>query len=90
MLSRLDQLLELHVPLADIEREAAEFDSQVTQAVERDPEVAAYVRQLEDSDAADPEPQAEHADHSELPAGETVVRELEEFLRRSQGDLPSN
>jgi proteasome assembly chaperone (PAC2) family protein len=92
LLSRLDQLLGLGVPLSDIEREAAEFDSQVTQAVERDPEVSAYVRQLEDSDSAETEQQdhPEHSEHSELPAGEAVVRELEEFLRRSQGDRPAD
>jgi hypothetical protein len=86
LLTRLDKLLALRAPLTDIEREAEEFDSQVTQAVERDPDVSAYVRQLEDSDSEEPE---EHSEHSELPAGDAVVRELEEFLRRSQGEQPS-
>lgn len=85
LLQRLDTLLDLRAPLRDLEREAAEFDSQVSQAVARDPDVAAYVRQLEESDAAEP---AAPADHPELPTGESVVRELEEFLRRSRGDSP--
>lgn len=83
LLQRLDTLLELRAPLRDIEREAAEFDSQVSQAVDRDPDVAAYVRQLEESDAGDTPASTEHP---ELPAGDAVVRELEEFLRRSRGE----
>jgi proteasome assembly chaperone (PAC2) family protein len=85
LLQRLDTLLELHAPLREIEREATEFDHQVSQAVDRDPDVAAYVRQLEENDAKDAEPASEP---SELPTGESVVRELEEFLRRSRGDSP--
>jgi len=85
LLSRLDILLGLRAPLADLEREAVEFDSQVSQAVERDPDVSAYVRQLEDNDASESDAPIEHP---ELPAGEAVVRELEEFLRRSQGEQP--
>jgi len=85
LLQRLDTLLDLRAPLRDLEREASEFDSQVSQAVARDPDVAAYVRQLEESDTKDAEGGGEP---SELPAGETVVRELEEFLRRSRGDSP--
>jgi len=85
LLQRLNTLLELRAPLRELEREATEFDSQVSQAVARDPDVAAYVRQLEESDAKDSDAAAEP---SELPAGETVVRELEEFLRRSRGESP--
>jgi proteasome assembly chaperone (PAC2) family protein len=83
LLQRLDTLLDLRAPLVDLEREAADFDNQVSQAVERDPDVAAYVRQLEESDSRDEAPAAEHP---ELPTGESVVRELEEFLRRSRGE----
>jgi len=82
LLQRLDTLLDLQAPLRDLEREAVEFDSQVSQAVARDPDVAAYVRQLEESDAKD----SDNSEPTELPAGETVVRELEEFLRRSRGE----
>jgi proteasome assembly chaperone (PAC2) family protein len=89
LLSRLDTLLGLNAQLSDIEREAEEFDSQVSQAVERDPDVAAYVRQLEEGESAETEPEhGEGGEHPELPAGDAVVRELEEFLRRSRGDQP--
>jgi proteasome assembly chaperone (PAC2) family protein len=88
LLTRLDTLLGLKAPLGEIEREATEFDGQVSQAVARDPDVAAYVRQLEENEAAEPEA-AEHQ-HSELPAGDAVVRELEEFLRRSRGEQPGS
>lgn len=84
LLTRLNTLLELRAPLAELEREALEFDRQVSQAVERDPDVAAYVRQLEEGDTDDAD--APPAEHPELPAGEAVVRELEEFLRRSRGE----
>lgn len=87
LLQRLDTLLDLRAPLLDSEREAADFDNQVSQAVERDPDVAAYVRQLEESNAHEDAPSAEHP---ELPTGESVVKELEEFLRRSRGESPGS
>jgi proteasome assembly chaperone (PAC2) family protein len=88
LLTRLDTLLGLNAPLGEIEREANEFDSQVSAAVARDPDVAAYVRQLEENEAVEQE-SVEH-EHTELPAGDAVVRELEEFLRRSRGDQPGS
>jgi proteasome assembly chaperone (PAC2) family protein len=83
LLSRLQSLLDLDAPLSELEQEAEEFERQVAKAVERDPEVAAYVRQLEERTEDDDE---EFAEHPELPPGETVIRELEDFLRRSRGD----
>lgn len=85
LLARLNRLLDLHVPLAELEREAREFDEQVARAVERDPDVAAYVRQLEERNATDEESPPERAD---LPSGEGLLDELEDFLRRSRGDTP--
>lgn len=83
LLTRLDTLLGLNAPLGELEQEAEEFDTQVARAVERDPDVAAYVRQLEESDTDDEEPTEER---HELPAGDVLVRELEDFLRESRGD----
>lgn len=87
LLTRLATLLDLDESLTDLEQEASDFDDQVARAVERDPDVAAYVRQLEESDAPEEEAPAER---QELPAGEAVVRELEEFLRQSRGDGPES
>lgn len=87
LLTRLQTLLDLDTPMTELEREAEEFDLQVARAVERDPEVAAYVRQLEEREADEDDDEAEH---SELPAGDTVVRELEDFLRQSRGESPES
>jgi proteasome assembly chaperone (PAC2) family protein len=85
LLTRLQVLFDILVPLASLEREAQEFDQQVAKAVERDPDVASYVRRLEESALEEDEAPSERP---ELPAGDAIVRELEEFLRRSRGEPP--
>lgn len=85
LLTRVQVLFDLLVPLVSLEHEADEFDQQVAKAVERDPDVAAYVRRLEESAATDEDGSTER---TELPASDTIVRELEEFLRRSRGESP--
>lgn len=81
LLQRLDSIVGLRTSLGDIEQEARDFDDQVARAVERDPDVAAYVRQLEESDSASDESE----EHAELPAGDVLLKELEDFLRQSRG-----
>ncbi|MGI8552290.1 MAG: PAC2 family protein [Dehalococcoidia bacterium] len=83
LLTHVRTLLNLRIPLADLEQEAQDFDLQVARAVERDPEVAAYVRQLEESEGSEDEAGSERP---ELPTGDAVIRELEDFLRQSRGD----
>ena len=88
MLRRLDGLLDLDVDLADLEEAAVRFDAEVADAIGRDPEARAYVRKLEErADRGldfddDEEPPTSPKAATDLPTGEEVVRELEEFLRR--------
>lgn len=90
LLTCLGELLDLKVDLTEMNRAAMRFNAQVTSAIANDADVAAYIHQLEErerekSEADQPDPSATL---SELPSPDVVVRELEEFLRRSkQGDV---
>jgi hypothetical protein len=83
----------LHIPLdLDLlDEAAARFSEQVQDAVAKDPEAMAYVRELErqyeDEDDEDDDPRSEDGgshETSELPSGAAVVEALEDFLRRRQ------
>jgi proteasome assembly chaperone (PAC2) family protein len=84
MLRKLDQMLDLHLDMGRVDRQAVLFDGQVTQLVAGNTEVQAYVRKLEEEhgrsgeDAPLPE---------ELPSSDAIVGDLEDFFRqrRSEG-----
>lgn len=85
LLRSVDTLLGLRLDLREIDNSVAHFEQQVAEAIQRDPEAQAYVRQLEDRDAlGDVESEPEPIPPSDLPSGEEVVRELEEFLKRQR------
>jgi proteasome assembly chaperone (PAC2) family protein len=88
MLRRLDGLLDLRLDLRALDDAANAFDQQVADAIARDPEAQAYVRKLEQREDRGEEDESElpTAGHRELPSGEEVVRELEEFLKRRNAD----
>ena len=82
MLRQLSKVLHLDLDLGRVERRAARFDTQVNEAVASNTEIASYVRQLEEQEGRvgeDTLPTTE-----ELPSGEAMVKELEEFLRQSR------
>jgi len=87
LLQRLNDFLELGLDLGEMKRAAARFEAQVEEALAANPELAAYLRQLEErlDTAGEPEPRTEGP---ELPPGEAVVEELEKFLRerRQEGE----
>lgn len=88
MLHRIDALLGMRINVASADAMATRFENQVAEAVARSPEIAGYVRQLEEQDAAE---QAQEETRpapgsGDLPSGEALVKELEEFLRRRQDD----
>lgn len=89
LLQRLGILLGLDLTPASLEREVARFEAQVAEAVAANPEIQDYVRQLEaredEEGAREATPPPERPD---LPSGEAMVRELEEFLKqlREQND----
>jgi proteasome assembly chaperone (PAC2) family protein len=76
LVHQVNSLLDLDLDLGDLEAASDRFDHQVAEAVEQNPEVQRYVRQLEES--GDDEP-TEHS--AELPTGAAIIEELEEFLR---------
>jgi len=84
MLRRLDTLLDLGLDLTPLEESVLDFERQVGEAIARDKDAQAYVRQLEDRDDAPPLEEAAGSPEplADLPSGEEVVRSLEEFLRR--------
>ena len=92
-LDRLRQLLGLSVNLDRLRGAALALDERVSQAVRADPELAEYVRRLEESYevvAENPNEEASSPRSTELPDSQTVVRELEEFLRRRGTDEPDD
>jgi proteasome assembly chaperone (PAC2) family protein len=82
LLERLDALFDLDLDLAELRDAAVRFDREVSDAVSGDPDATAYVRQLEEQ--ADAE--NVHEEHPPLPSGDAIVRELEDFLRRTRDD----
>ncbi len=86
LLERAVALLELDVDLGEMGSLERQFDRQVAEIVAEDPELQAYVRELEErSERAAPE-QPPRALHEPLPSGEDLIRELEEYLRRRRGE----
>ncbi|GAC1333617.1 MAG: filament polymerization regulator ParJ [Chloroflexota bacterium] len=72
LLQRVNQLLGVDLPVANLENEAQVFRTQIDEAVAQNPEAVEYVRQLEEQFVA------------ETPAEDTpdLLNDLEEFLRR--------
>ena len=86
MLQQLDRALKLNLDLRRVERRADEFDRQVNQAVSGNSEINSYVRKLEEETGRAGVEEAP-VPQGELPSGESIVQELEEFLRRHQGGV---
>ncbi|MBD0292389.1 MAG: PAC2 family protein [Jiangellaceae bacterium] len=73
LLRRAEDLLDVPVPLGDVPEEADAWQRGVDELATEDPEVAEYVRRLEQA-----------RDTTELPeaSGEHIAREFERYLRR--------
>ncbi len=73
LLGQLEDLLEIPIPLGDLQEEARAWERGVTELAEDDEEIGEYVRALEES-----------RDTAELPeaSGEAIAREFERFLKR--------
>jgi predicted ATP-grasp superfamily ATP-dependent carboligase len=84
LLRRLESLVGITVDAAELEDAAAEYERQVSRAVEMDPDVQAFVEKLErtaDEEEGRPDP-------SQLPSGDVLAREFQRFLRQ-RGSGPS-
>jgi proteasome assembly chaperone (PAC2) family protein len=89
LLSRLSDIYGLGLELSEMERSGRRFERQVNEALQHNPEVAQYVKQLEArEDEPESDPSTSSSEPVELPRGEDVVRQLEEFLRQRSSDKP--
>lgn len=87
LIRRLLSILDCQLDLRDVEAAARDFEAKVAEVIANNPSVAAYVRQLEErepEESEEPSPRRE----SDLPSGEQLVQELEQFLRRQRRDKP--
>jgi proteasome assembly chaperone (PAC2) family protein len=88
LLYRLSEIYSLGLELSEMERAGRRFERQVNEALMHNPEVAQYVKQLEEREEAGPDDLPDEdrpiGTPGELPRGEDVVRQLEEFLRLKQ------
>lgn len=87
----LARVLQLSLDMAQLDENAARFDEQVREAVSKDPEAMAYVRDLErrvreDGEADDEGPRSGSSGAAELPNATAMVDYLEEFLRKQRKD----
>jgi len=79
LLRRVEDLLDLAVPLGDLPEQARTWERQVDELAAEDSEVAAYVAQLEEREPAADLPEA---------SGEAIAKEFERYLRRGDGGPP--
>jgi proteasome assembly chaperone (PAC2) family protein len=82
LLHSLDTLLDLGLDLGGLEKAMADFEREVAKAIASNAEIAAYVQELERrSDAMSEEEARAGAGGAELPSGEILIEELEDFLK---------
>jgi predicted ATP-grasp superfamily ATP-dependent carboligase len=83
LLEALRDLTGLEIDTGEIELAARVFEREVSEAIEEDGNLAAYVRRLEEASetmgADDDEPSLQHA------SGDDIAAELERFLREHNG-----
>lgn len=79
LLHRIEELLQVPFETADISEEADAWERGVNELATEDPEIAAYVQQLEEA-----------KDTADLPeaTGESIAREFERYLRRRGNEKP--
>lgn len=79
LLHRIEELLQVPLEISDITEEADAWERGVNELATEDPEIAAYVQQLEEA-----------KDTADLPeaSGESIAREFERYLRRRGKEKP--
>jgi hypothetical protein len=76
LLRCVEDVLDLPLPLADLQEEARAWERGVDELAQSDAEVAEYVRTLEEAKDATELPEA---------SGDAIAREFERYLRRRGG-----
>lgn len=79
LLHRIEELLQVPLDTTELAEEAEAWERGVDELATEDPEIAAYVRQLEEA-----------KDTADLPeaSGESIAREFERYLKRRGKDKP--
>jgi predicted ATP-grasp superfamily ATP-dependent carboligase len=75
LLHRVEEVLDLPVPMADLAEESAQWEERLRTAAEQDAELAEYVRELEERAGDDLTPQS----------GDEIAQQFERYLRRRGG-----
>ncbi len=76
LLHRIEEVLDLPIPTADLAEESAEWETRLRQAAEQDAELAEYVRELEERSGDDT---------IQPLSGDEIAQEFERYLRRRGG-----
>jgi proteasome assembly chaperone (PAC2) family protein len=79
LLRKLGEVLAIPIDTGDIDTAVAIWEKQVREAVEEDDNLVAYVSRLEEASPGVP-------DLGQIPSGDQIARELEQFLRDNPGD----
>jgi proteasome assembly chaperone (PAC2) family protein len=74
LLHRVEEVLDVEVPLGALPEQAEEWERTVSEMAEADDEVREYVRQLEE--------QAEESEEAPEADGDTIAADFERYLRR--------
>jgi predicted ATP-grasp superfamily ATP-dependent carboligase len=85
LVRKLESLVGVSVDAEELELAAADYERQVSLAVQSDPDVQAFVDRLEKAAAEE----AQDADLTELPSGDVLAREFQRFLRQRGPEGPS-
>ena len=100
LLTYVNTFLSFGLDLGDIQSDALRFDEQITQLVARNPEASAYVKRLEeqvdddddDDDDTDEDNTSNYLDKAlgtgPLPSADTLIRDVEELLRKERENGP--
>jgi proteasome assembly chaperone (PAC2) family protein len=82
LVRKLEGLVGVTVDGSELETAAADYERQVSLAVQSDPDVQAFVERLEKAAEEEDEP----VDPSQLPSGDSIAREFQRFLRQRGPD----
>ncbi len=92
---------EIPLDLDELERSASQFDAQIDEAIARDPKIMRYLSkaadpeddsedEFEDFEQMDPVDNSEEEEPEDLPSGEQIVDEIENYFRRRKNDGESD
>ena len=87
MVHELMKLFHLEFDLTRLQTRTARFEEQVAQVILDNAEIASYVRKLEEeAGRTGQEETLPRGGTEELPSGEALVKDLEDFLRQKRGE----